>query len=125
MKFKKLTCQEEQLMLVLWDIEQANVKDIIKSINQDPKPAYNTVSTFIRILVKKGFVGYNKYGRNHVYFALIKKEDYVGFSIDQLIKNYYFSMSNLFVHLNNYGKISEKEMENIYELLRNYNLSKN
>ena len=59
---KQLTRAEEQVMQVLWELEQAYVRDILDKLPL-PKPAYNTVSTIVRILEKKGFVGYTAYGK--------------------------------------------------------------
>lgn len=72
---KELTRAEEQVMQILWKLKKGFVKDLIEII-PDPKPAYNTVSTIIRILEKKGFVGHKAYGKTHEYFPLISKKDY-------------------------------------------------
>ena len=61
---KELTKAEEQVMQLLWQKEKAFVKDLIEEM-PEPKPAYNTVSTIIRILEKKGFVGHTAYGKTH------------------------------------------------------------
>ena len=66
---------EEQVMQLLWKLEKGFVKDIIEKM-PEPKPAYNTVSTIVRILEKKGFVGHNAYGKTHEYFPLISRKDY-------------------------------------------------
>lgn len=70
-----LTKAEEQVMHILWKLERGFVKDVIKEF-KDPKPAYSTVSTIIRILVDKKVVGYKAYGKTHEYFPLISKEVY-------------------------------------------------
>ncbi len=72
---KELTRAEEQIMHVLWFLGQAYVKDIIERL-PEPKPAYNTVSTIVRILEKKGFVGHEAFGKTHLYHPLVAKEDY-------------------------------------------------
>ncbi|WP_044201780.1 BlaI/MecI/CopY family transcriptional regulator [Flammeovirga sp. OC4] len=72
---KKLTTAEEQVMQVLWDLKKAFVKEIITEL-PEPKPAYNTVSTIIRILQQKEFVGHNTFGKSHQYFPLVTKEQY-------------------------------------------------
>ena len=69
---KTLTKAEEQLMHILWELETALVRDILEKL-PDPKPAYNTVSTVIRVLEKKGFVNHKSYGTTHEYFPLITK----------------------------------------------------
>ena len=70
---KKLTTAEEQIMQILWEIEEGFVRDLIERM-AEPKPAYNTVSTIVRILEKKEFVGHKSYGKSHQYFPLISKE---------------------------------------------------
>jgi BlaI family penicillinase repressor len=72
---KELTRAEEQVMQALWRLRQAFVKDVVDGF-PDPKPAYNTVSTIIRILEKKGFVGHKAYGKTYEYHPLISKDEY-------------------------------------------------
>lgn len=72
---KELTKAEEEVMQVLWDLGTAFVNDILDQLSE-PKPAYNTVSTIVRILQKKEFVGYESHGRSHKYYPLITKENY-------------------------------------------------
>lgn len=85
---KELTKAEEQVMQILWDIRKGFVKDILEKM-PDPKPAYNTVSTIVRILEKKGFVDYKAYGKTHEYFPLVEKDEYRSFSLRSLMKNYF------------------------------------
>ena len=80
----------------------------------EPKPAYNTVSTIVRILESKGFVDYEKQGKGHVYFPILKKQDYSNQSLNKLVENYFQgsfkSMVSFFVKKND---IDIKELENI------------
>ena len=85
---KELTKAEEQIMQLLWELKNAFVKDIIEQI-PEPKPAYNTVSTIIRILEKKGFVGHNAYGKTHEYYPLINRKDYTRSYIKNFMRNYF------------------------------------
>ena len=85
---KELTKAEEQIMQFLWDMDKAFVKDIVEQM-PEPKPAYNTVSTIVRILEKKGFVGYNAYGKTHEYFPLISKKDYTRTFMKNFMRNYF------------------------------------
>jgi predicted transcriptional regulator len=87
-KMKELTKAEEQVMQLLWKLEKAFVKDIIEQM-PEPKPAYNTVSTIIRILEKKGFVGHNAYGKTHEYFALITRPEYTRSYMKNFMRNYF------------------------------------
>jgi predicted transcriptional regulator len=85
---KELTKAEDQVMQLLWKLEKAFVKDIIEQM-PIPKPAYNTVSTIIRILEKKGFVGHNAYGKTYEYFALISKKEYTRSYMKNFMRNYF------------------------------------
>lgn len=100
---KQLTKAEEDIMQILWQLQKANVKAIIKELTE-PKPAYNTVSTIVRILENKGFVSYEKQGKGHLYFPLIAKQDYSNQSITKLVDNYFQgsfkSMVSFFVKKN-------------------------
>lgn len=110
---KQLTKAEEEIMQILWQLEKANVKSIIEYF-PEPKPAYNTVSTIVRILESKGFVNYEKQGKGHIYFPLVKKQDYSSQSINKLVDNYFQgsfkSMVSFFVKKND---MSTKELEAI------------
>ena len=85
---KELTKTEEQVMQLLWKLEKAFVKDLIDEM-PNPKPAYNTVSTIVRILEKKGFVGHNAYGKTHEYFPLVAREDYTRLYMKNFMRNYF------------------------------------
>ena len=88
MEIKELTKAEEQIMQILWQLEKAFVKDVIDQL-PEPKPAYNTVSTIIRILETKGFVDHEAFGKSHRYYPLIKKEDYKSYATEKLLQNYF------------------------------------
>lgn len=87
-KMKELTKGEEQVMQLLWKLEKAFVKDLIDEM-PEPKPAYNTVSTIVRILEKKGFVGHNAYGKTHEYFPLVARKDYTRSFMKNFMRNYF------------------------------------
>ncbi|MEM9674206.1 MAG: BlaI/MecI/CopY family transcriptional regulator [Cyclobacteriaceae bacterium] len=85
---KELTKAEEQVMQILWQIKRGFVKDILAKM-AEPKPAYNTVSTIVRILEKKGFVGYKAYGKTHEYYPLIDKKSYSSFFLKNFLGSYF------------------------------------
>ena len=107
---KELTRAEEQLMQILWKIEKGFVKDLIDEL-PEPKPAYNTVSTFIRIMEKKGFVGHTAYGNTHEYFPLISKQTYTKQYMKGFIKNYF---SNSFQEMVSF--FAKEDMMSISEI---------
>ncbi|MFY0651414.1 MAG: BlaI/MecI/CopY family transcriptional regulator [Cyclobacteriaceae bacterium] len=85
---KELTKAEEQVMKILWKIEKGFVHDIIEQM-PEPKPAYNTVSTIVRILVKKGFVNYEAFGKTHQYHPTVTKDKYSKFFLSNFIGGYF------------------------------------
>ncbi|NAS32222.1 BlaI/MecI/CopY family transcriptional regulator [Flavobacteriaceae bacterium R38] len=85
---KQLTKAEEEVMQLLWKLEKANVAALINEL-PEPKPAYNTISTIVRILESKGFVGHEKEGKGYLYFPLVKKAEYSNQSINKLIDGYF------------------------------------
>ena len=114
---KELTRAEEQIMQILWKLEKGFVKDIIDEM-PEPKPAYNTVSTIVRILEKKEFVGYNAYGKTHEYFPLVSKKVYTGSCMKGFIKNYFGnSYKQLVSFFAKEEDLTVEEMEEIIKLL--------
>ncbi|MCC8410732.1 BlaI/MecI/CopY family transcriptional regulator [Mucilaginibacter sp. UR6-1] len=117
MEIKELTRAEEQIMQVLWQLKKGYVKDVIELL-PEPKPAYNTVSTIIRILETKGFVGHTAYGKSHEYHPVISKEQYQDFASDKLLSGYFNnsvnSMLSFFVKKE---KINLKEADEIMKLI--------
>ncbi len=85
---QKLTKTEEDIMLILWDLKQAFVKDIIEQI-PEPKPHYNTVSTMIKILQDKGFVDYEAFGKTYRYFPIVTKNQYSKSSVKTFLSGYF------------------------------------
>ena len=88
MQIKELKKAEEQVMQILWQLKEAMVKDIIEEM-PEPKPAYNTVSTVVRVLEGKGFIDHKAYGNSHVYFPAVQEADYKKFTFDKMMKNYF------------------------------------
>ncbi len=114
---KELTKAEEQIMQILWKLKKGVVNDILDQMN-DPKPAYNTVSTIIRILEKKGFVGHKAYGKTHEYFPLVAKEVYTKDLMGGLVKNYFNgSVKQLVSFFTKENSMSVKEMDEILSII--------
>ncbi|MDD3721242.1 MAG: BlaI/MecI/CopY family transcriptional regulator [Lutibacter sp.] len=113
----QLTKAEEQFMQVLWELEQASVQDIIDQL-PEPKPAYNTVSTIIRILEKKDFVGHKAKGRGYIYFPLVSKAIYSNQSLQKIVDGYFGgsfkSMVSFFVNKN---EVDFKELDTILKII--------
>lgn len=119
---KELTKAEDQIMQVLWTLEKGFVKDIIDQL-PEPKPAYNTVSTIVRILEKKGFVGYKAFGKTHEYFPLIGKEKYTRFYLNNMVKGYFDgSFQNL---VSFFAKENKMDVQDIDQLMKELEHLKN
>ncbi len=86
----ELTKAEERVMQVLWKLEKGFIKDILEDFN-DPKPAYTTVATVVKMLQKKGYVSYREYGKAHQFFPLISKAAYSKKHVNPLFKKYFKS----------------------------------
>ncbi|NJK98121.1 MAG: BlaI/MecI/CopY family transcriptional regulator [Bacteroidales bacterium] len=81
-----LTKAEDQIMQILWKIEKGFVKDILEHI-EDPKPAYTTVATIVKILEKKGYVAFKAYGNAHQFYPIITKEEYSKTHVNTFLKS--------------------------------------
>lgn len=116
MKVKELTKAEEQVMQILWQLKEGIVKDVLEKM-PEPKPAYNTVSTVIRVLEGKGFIDHKAYGNSHVYFPLISEDAYKKFTFDKMMSNYFSnSYQSLVSFLVKEKNMSLQELEEITQL---------
>ncbi len=116
-KIKSLTKAEDQIMQILWQIETGFIHDILRHF-PEPKPAYNTVSTVVRILEKKGFISHNTYGKTHEYFPLISKKDYTQKFFKNFLSNYFSnSHKELVSFFTKTENIDIKELEEIRKLM--------
>ena len=114
---KDLTKAEEQVMHALWKLEKAFVKDVIEEF-PEPKPAYNTVSTIIRILEKKEFVDHKAFGKTYQYFPIVSKEDYTKHTAGQLVDNYFGgSFKNLVSFFVKDNDMTVKEMDDLMKVI--------
>lgn len=93
---EKLTKAEEEVMQVIWKLERCLVKDIIDALG-DPEIPHSTVSSVVRILEKKEFVGHKAYGRTYEYFPLISQEDYSKQEIGSFLSKYFKSSAKRLV----------------------------
>lgn len=117
MPIKELTKAEEQIMQILWQLNEAIVKDILDRM-PEPKPAYNTVSTVVRVLESKGFVDHKAYGNSHVYFPLIKEAEYKKFTFDKMMKNYFNdSYKSLVSFIADEKKLDIKQLDELTNLI--------
>ena len=115
---QQLTKAEEEIMQVLWDLESAFVKDIIARLPK-PKPAYNTVSTVVRTLEQKGFVGHEPLGKSHRYHPLITKDAYTRSFMKGFVKRYFSgSYKQMVSFFTQEEKLSVNELEELVTKLK-------
>lgn len=114
---RELTRAELEIMQIIWEKGKVLVHDILDAM-EEPKPAYNTVSTIVRILEKKGFVSHKSYGKTHEYFPTVGKKDYTKQYMKGVLNNFFGgSVSNMVSFFASDKSISAKETGEILEML--------
>ncbi len=115
---KQLTKAEEQIMQILWNLKEGIVKQVVDEF-EEPKPAYTTVATVLKVLEKKGFVAHKTIGNTHLFFPAISKKEYTKFQFSSLLKNYFNGsfpkMATFFAKENNMNIEELEEMLKITE----------
>lgn len=115
---KTLTKAEEQIMHILWDLKEGVVKDVVERF-EEPRPAYTTVATVLKVLENKGFVSCRKIGNTNQFFPEIKKHEYAGLQFGSLLKDYFNGsfpkLATFFAKENNIGIRELEEMLKITE----------
>lgn len=117
MELRSLTRAEAEIMKILWQLNRAFIKDILAQMT-DPKPAYTTVATFIRILEKKQMVAHVTYGNTHEYYPLVSEEDYRRHEARQLVENYFEnSVTSLVSFFLNDSALTENELDDLADFI--------
>ena len=115
---KELTKAELQIMQVLWRKENAFVNEILQDL-EEPRPAYNTVSTVLRVLQNKGFVAYRSFGKNYQYYPLVSKESYTNRFMNRVVDNFFSgSVKAMVSFFNKKEKMSVQEIDELIEMLK-------
>jgi BlaI family penicillinase repressor len=115
---EELTKTEERIMQTLWNLKSAFIKDIIDNLPDDPKPPYNTISSVVRLLETKNYIGHKAYGKTHEYFPLISKTAYRKHSFTKLLTNYFDgSAESLLSFMVSEKKLKEDDIESIREFI--------
>ena len=115
---KNLTKAEEQIMQVLWKIQSGFVKDILEQL-PEPKPAYNTVSTIVRILEKKGFVSHKAFGKTHQYYPVVARDEYKEVYLKNFMENYFSnSYQEMVSFFAKHEDLSITELEEIMKMIK-------
>lgn len=116
---KLLTPLELRVMNILWKLKEAFVKDILEYWPEDTKPAYNTISTTVRILQEKAYVDHKAYGRTHQYFPLVSKVDYQKKFLSNAVENVFSgSMSSLVSALMDGKSMPNPDLEKLEDLIK-------
>ena len=119
-----LTKNEEKIMHILWSIKKGFVKDVIEAM-PPPHPPYNTVSSIVRTLEKKQFVGYKAYGKTHEYFPLITKAAYRKYTFKDYIMNFFDDTpKNVVSFMVEEQALNPEEVRHLLDLLEKDNKSK-
>ena len=114
----ELTRAELEIMQVMWAKGKVLVHDILAEMSE-PKPAYNTVSTVVRILEKKGYVGHEAHGKTHEYYPLIEREEYTNGYMNSVLNNFFGgSVSRMMSFFTRNEKISLSEADEILKILQ-------
>lgn len=114
----ELTKAEEKVMKILWSIERGLIRDVVKEY-QEPRPAYTTVATIIKILEKKGFVGRKPIANSFEYHPLVEKKEYTSGFMNSFVKNYFSnSFKNMVSEFSNQQDLSTEEMEELIEYFK-------
>jgi predicted transcriptional regulator len=117
-EIRELTKAELQIMQLLWKKEKAFVNELLEMMPV-PKPAYNTVSTIVRILEKKGFVSHKSYGKTHEYFPVILRDSYLNSLMHGIMSSFFSgSVSNLVSFLSKKEKLSLEEADELLKMIK-------
>ena len=85
---KRLTKAEEEIMLVLWKLKEATIREVMSEL-KEPDTPYTTISTVVRVLEKKAFVGHRAVGTTYLYYPLLDKKDYLKGYLSGIVSNYF------------------------------------
>jgi BlaI family transcriptional regulator, penicillinase repressor len=114
----ELTKSQEEILKVLWDIKEGVVTDVIDRL-PNPKPAYNTVSTVIKVLEKKGYVSHKVYGKTFVYYPIVSQKDYAKYYFKDSVKSIFNNSLNqavsFFMKQKNVSLSELEELKNLIE----------
>jgi len=107
-------------MQIFWDIKSGFVKDIIDRLTDVPKPPYSTISSVVRILERKGYLGFNAYGKTYEYYPLISKTEYRKQSFKKLLNNYFDgSKQSLLSYMVSEEELSKEDIASIKAIIEN------
>ncbi len=116
---KKLSPKEEEILCYFWNHGAMFVKDLLELIDE-PKPHYNTISTIIRTLEEKGYIGYNSFGNTHQYYAIVSESEYRNKSLNLVVDKYFGnSYKRVVSALIEEEKLSIEELQDLITQVKN------
>lgn len=114
---EKLTFQEEEIMLIIWQLKSGIIKDFLNR-TEEPHPPYTTVASIVKNLEKKGYVGSKRYGNTCVYTAMIDESEYKARFLSGVVQNYFEnSYKEMVTFFARKQKISAEELQEIIHLI--------
>lgn len=117
MKLQEITKAQEDILRVLWDLQEGAIGDVLNEI-PDPKPAYNTVATVIKVLEKKGYLSHKTFGKTNVYFPLVSKKEYARNVLRGTVSSLFNgSVNQLVSHFVKDKEVDIQELEAIRNML--------
>jgi BlaI family transcriptional regulator, penicillinase repressor len=117
---EELTKAEERIMMIFWKLKKGFVKDVINELSDQPKPPYNTISSVVRILVGKGYLGFKAYGKTYEYYPVISKSEYRKLELKKVISGYFGdSPASLLSFMVKEEKLSGAEIKKMKEIIDN------
>lgn len=123
-KYETLTKAEMQVMNALWALRNGGCIHDIIALYPEPKPAYTTVSTFLKILLNKGFVNFRKIsGKTHTYYPLISKDDYTSMVMKDVKESFFGGSGSSFMKFFvEKERMSESEVKELLEIIQKQQL---
>ena len=117
MKLQEITRAQEDILRVLWDLQEGAIGDVLNEI-PDPKPAYNTVATVIKVLEKKGYLSHKTFGKTNVYYPLVSKKEYARNVLRGTVSSLFNgSVNQLVSHFVKDKEVDIQELEAIRNML--------
>jgi len=115
---EELTKAEEPVMQIMWRLKRAFVKDVIEELGEEPRTPYNTVSSIVRTLEKKGYLNYKAYGKTYEYFPAISKEDYTKNAFQKMFSGYFEgSPARLLSFMVKQEELSDKDISELKAII--------
>ena len=120
-KDNTLTKVEFQVMSILWDINHsACAWDIIERW-EEPKPAYTTIATYLKMLYERGYVDFFKNkgeGKTHMYVAKVTRAEYTRLTMKEVKKNLFDdSIKSMFSFFVKEEKLSADDICELLQLM--------